>query len=83
MDTIIGIIERKKQGVNCTESESAEIKGWLRETIILIGSNDIQIQEDIQLLFPQEYGEYLDETDNELELLKTKGSWAWDKAIKG
>jgi len=68
MDTVIGIIERKKQGIDCTEAESAEIKGWLKETIILPESGDIQIQEDIQELFPQEYGEYLDETETPEEL---------------
>lgn len=64
MDTIYGILERKKQGADCTESESAEIKGWLRETIILPESGDVQILEDIQELFPLEYGEYLDETES-------------------
>lgn len=61
MRTITEIIERKKLGIDCTEEESAEVKGWLRDTTLLIGSGDIQIHEDIQILFPLEYGEYLDE----------------------
>lgn len=61
-DVIYEIIARKKQGIDCTEEESAEIKGWLKETLIQIGTRDIQAQEDIQMYFPIEYGEYLDET---------------------
>lgn len=57
------IIERKKQGVDCTEQESAEIKMFVKETIILAGSGDAQIIEDIQLLFPLEYGEAIDEME--------------------
>jgi hypothetical protein len=57
------IIERKKNGVDCTEEESAELKGFLKEFIPLPSSGDIQIIEDIQLLFPMEYGEALDEME--------------------
>lgn len=71
---IIEILERKKQGFDCTEQESAEIKGWLRETTILPKScigifpkelSDQEILEDIQLLFFIEYGEFLDEMDDQ------------------
>lgn len=55
------IIERKKNGVDCTEEESAELKGFLKEFIPLPSSGDIQMIEDIQLLFPMEYGEVLGE----------------------
>jgi ribosomal protein S19 len=55
------IIERKKQGIDCTEEESAEVKGWLRDTIILPKTDNFQILEDIQIHFPIEYGEFLDE----------------------
>jgi hypothetical protein len=58
------IIERKKNGVDCTEEESAELKGFLKEFIPLPNSGDIQMIEDIQLLFPLEYGEVLDEWEN-------------------
>jgi hypothetical protein len=57
------IIERKKNGVDCTEEESAELKGFLKEFIPLPESSDIQMIEDIQLLFPMEYGEALDEME--------------------
>jgi hypothetical protein len=58
------IIERKKNGVDCTEEESAELKGFLKEFIPLPESGDIQIIEEIQELFPIEYGESLDEWEN-------------------
>ena len=57
-DPIYGIIERKKQGTDCTEEESAEIKGWLRELKLPFEQSTIS---EVQLLFPQEYGEFLDE----------------------
>ena len=56
---IKNIITRKKQGIDCTEEESAEIKGYLRE---LKMPDEQHLVGDIQSLFPQEYGEYLDET---------------------
>lgn len=58
------ILERKKNGVDCTEEESANLKGFLREFIPLPESGDIQIIEEIQELFPLEYGEALDEWEN-------------------
>lgn len=62
LDDIKKIVVRKKLGQDCTEDESAKIKMWLKETIPLIGSSDIDIIEDIQNLFPLEYGEALDES---------------------
>ncbi len=58
------IIKRKKEGIDCTEIESAEIKGFVKERILLIGSSDIKTFEEIQMLFPNEYGEAIDEFDN-------------------
>ena len=58
METIKAILERKRNGVDCTEAESAEIKGYLREYKL---PEEQPIVADIQELFPQEYGEYLDE----------------------
>jgi hypothetical protein len=58
IDPIYGIIKRKKEGIDCTEEESAEIKGWLRELKLPFEQPTIS---EIQLLFPQEYGEFLDE----------------------
>jgi len=57
-DPIYGIIKRKKDGIEQTESESAEIKGWLRELKLPFEQPTIA---EVQLLFPQEYGEFLDE----------------------
>lgn len=54
------IIKRKKQGLDCTEAESAEIKGYLRE-LKLVGEQSIVAE--IQELFPIEYGEFLEESD--------------------
>lgn len=87
------IINKKKNGTDCTEQESAEIKYWLRTTTILPGSGDQQILEDIQLLFPQEYGEvnFEQEVDENFKRITspkenpyskevlniTKGTWEW------
>ena len=53
---INGIIIRKKQGIDCTEEESAIIKDYLRE---LKSPSEQAIVANIQLLFPKEYSEYL------------------------
>ncbi len=58
---IAEIVERKKNDTDCTEQESAEIKGWLRE---LKFPHDQPMVAEIQLLFPQEYGEFLDDNVN-------------------
>jgi hypothetical protein len=62
-DPVFEIIARKKQGVDCTEQESAEIKGWLKEILLMPENGSIVLVEDIQRYFPMEYGEYLDETN--------------------
>ena len=64
MKPITEILFDKKHGTDCTEDESAYIKGWLRETIICINDGSQQIIEDIQLLFPLEYDEHLTEMEN-------------------
>lgn len=58
------IIDRKKNGIDCTEEESAELKGFIKEFIPLPQSGDVQLIEEIQELFPLEYGESLDEWEN-------------------
>jgi len=63
---IDALIIQKKIGVDCTEDDSAFIKGWLRETVIQPGTKDIQRIEDIQMFFPIEYGEHLDEEIDKL-----------------
>ena len=57
-DVVNGIIVRKRQGIDCTEEESAEIKGFLRELKL---PDEQAIVAEIQSLFPIEYGEFLDE----------------------
>ena len=57
------ILERKKNGVDNTEEESAEIKGFLKEHIVQVGTGYVQLIEDIQTHFPIEYGEALDEME--------------------
>lgn len=53
---IMAILQRKREGIDSTEEESAEIKGWLRE---LKMPSDQKIVAEIQELFPIEYGEFL------------------------
>jgi SepF-like predicted cell division protein (DUF552 family) len=60
IEPVIGIIARKKQGIDCTEEESAEIKGYLRELKL---PEEQAIVADIQQFFTQEYNEYLSEED--------------------
>jgi hypothetical protein len=54
------ILNRKKAGIDCTEAESAEIKGYLKEFKFPFEQTFVS---DIQELFPIEYGEFLDEED--------------------
>lgn len=60
------IISRKKKGVDCTEAESAEIKGFIKETLIQVGTGEVQLIEDIQIYLPIEYGEAIDEQTKQL-----------------
>ena len=77
MPLIKGIIFRKDVlGQDCTEDESAAIKGWLRDTIIQPGAVDVNILESIQISFPLEYDEYIGEEN------KTKeDSFSFDEKI--
>lgn len=52
------IIERKKKGIDCTESESAEIKQFIK--------NDANYPDEIKDLFPIEYSEAISELFNEV-----------------
>jgi hypothetical protein len=58
MKKINKIIARRKRGIDCSEEESAEIKGYLREFKL---PKEQPIVSEIQELFPLEYGEFLDE----------------------
>jgi len=64
MNNIQSIVVSKKLGGDCTEEQSAEIKGWLKETTPAINSWEILLIEDIQLLFPLEFGEAMDESES-------------------
>lgn len=64
-DEIGDILTRKKDGIDCNEDESATIKQWLKNTTIVPGSGQQKILEDIQQLFPLEYGEALDEMEED------------------
>jgi hypothetical protein len=59
-DPIYGIIERKKQGTDCTEAESAEVKGWLRNIQLPFEQPTFN---DVKTLFPIEYNEFLEEVE--------------------
>jgi hypothetical protein len=61
-EPVLDIIVRKQQGIDCTEEESAEIKGYLRELKL---PEEQPLVAEIQLLFPQEYGEFLDENNQD------------------
>ena len=63
MNNIQKILEKKRNGIDCTEQESAEIKGWLTETVIFLQSDDIPTLNEIQELFPLEYGECEEEDE--------------------
>jgi hypothetical protein len=65
MKSINDLISDKKNNIDCTEDESAYIKGWLRETVIQPENGSVQTLADIQIYFPLEYGEYLDESERE------------------
>ena len=64
MKTINEILNSKKQNVDCSENESAELKGFIREEL---GKRNLA---QIILLFPQEFDEVLNENWGINELLK-------------
>ena len=61
MEPVHKIIERKKKGIDCTEDESAEIKGFLREAKLPFE----QAVHDIMKLFPLEYSEFCQEIETQ------------------
>lgn len=64
-DKIKKIISRKKSGLDCTESESAEIKGFLKELFTsarkgrLYYFANVAVITDIEKFLPLEYGDVL------------------------
>ncbi len=65
MKQIKEIIEREKQGSTCTEEESAAIKQWIKNTHIVPGSEEENIYNDIAYFLPCEYGEAIDEMEQQ------------------
>jgi hypothetical protein len=84
MKKIKEILNRKRQGVDCTEQESAEIKMFLKEHLIQVGTGDVQLVEQIQTLFPLEYGESTDELNNipTFAIGEVLGTKAFNNGIK-
>ena len=60
IDPVYDIIARKQNGIDCTETESSEIKGFLREAKLPFE----QVVHDIIKLFPLEYSEFCQEIEN-------------------
>ena len=58
---VLEILKRKKEGIDCTEDESAELKGYLRDSLKLFGINKDSVSIEIEQLFPLEYSEFIDE----------------------
>jgi len=61
---IRGILDRKRNGIDCEEHESAAIKTWVKHEILAIGNGSIELDEEIQELLPIEWGEAQDELGN-------------------
>jgi hypothetical protein len=65
MENIIKIIERKEKGIDCTKDESVLIKSVVKHIFELISTTEPLMDYDmlckINLLFPIEYREGLDE----------------------
>lgn len=55
------LIEEAKQGKICTEQESATIKTYIKETILMVGNGSIDIDQQLQSYFPIEWAEAQDE----------------------
>lgn len=64
-EQVKAIIQAKKDNDNwdCDESQSAEIKQWIKNTIPTGADESQQILEDILELFPIEWEEAIDEQD--------------------
>ena len=57
-NTLKSILLNKQMDIDCSEEESAEIKGYFRE------KHDTKLTKDLKLFFPAEYAEYLHETNS-------------------
>ena len=58
--SVIATLDKVSTGKDCKKSESAEIKGWLRDTLLSPSDLTAIIERWIQNLLPQEYVEYLE-----------------------
>jgi hypothetical protein len=61
MTSIIELLNRKKLGIDCSEDESAEIKGYIKSTILVAGDGSVELDAELQLHFPLEWAEAQDE----------------------
>lgn len=64
MEIIKEIIRRKKLGIDSTETESAEIKGWLCE--LNMSAEKLQMIYEVQEYFSIEVGEFIDEQESKI-----------------
>ena len=65
MDKIEDILNRKMNGQDCTEDESAELKGFIKKNINSENEDKLFCILVIIDLFPIEYGEALTEMESE------------------
>lgn len=61
---IRGILDRKRQGIDCNEDESRAIKVWVKYETLAVGNGSIELDEEIQELLPIEWGEAQEEIGN-------------------
>jgi len=53
MEPVVAILERKKAGLDCTEEESAEVKGYIREQLATLP----EMFQEVLKHFPIEWSE--------------------------
>lgn len=70
MENIKAILKRKLEDQDCTESESSEIKGFIKECINspLLLAEPFHLVHQIELLFPIEWSEVYDEMKDTPEI---------------
>lgn len=59
------ILERRRGGQDCTEEESATLKQWVKRTTLMAGNGSVELDAQIQELFPLEWGEAHEEMEKE------------------
>lgn len=60
------IIERVKGGKEPTQQEKDQVQQWVHDTIISVDLGQLEIIEDIQSLFPEEYSSAIDAKDDDM-----------------